>query len=141
LKKTLLCTIAVWSACLAQAGQACGPKRMHRGAQPVSCAQPAYAPQMVAYAQPTYASPQVAYAQPTYAQPALAAQQPASAPAPVAPTYNYQPASEDRPAYYYSYDNSGKLIVTQWADWLFRGGKQAGMARPPLPVIGLLRDN
>ena len=56
----------------------------------------------------------------------------------VAPTYQYNVAPGEATAYYYSYDDSGKLIVQEWMDWLFRGGRRAGMPRPPLPVIGLL---
>ncbi len=54
------------------------------------------------------------------------------------PLYNYAAADQTRPAYYYSYDNSGKMIVSQWVDFVFRGGKAEGMPRPPLPIIGRL---
>ncbi len=114
--------------CSTQAAQACGHKRMHRRcrcasvvAQPVS-----YAPMMVA---PASSTPQMAVAPVPAAAPAVA----------VTPAYDYQPAIDNRPAYYYSYDSSGKLIVSQWMDWVFRGGREAGMPRPPLPIVGLLR--
>lgn len=49
------------------------------------------------------------------------------------PRYAYDP---EPGAYYYSYDENGKLIVRRWMDWVFRGGREAGMPRPPLPVVG-----
>lgn len=49
------------------------------------------------------------------------------------PRYAYDP---EPGAYYYTYDENGKLIVRRWMDWVFRGGREAGMPRPPLPVVG-----
>ena len=64
------------------------------------------------------------------------------APTPAAaavPTYEYSAVGTGQPAYYYTYDNSGKLIVARWMDWVFRGGAAAGEPAPPLPIIGALR--
>ena len=55
------------------------------------------------------------------------------------PTYDYNAASMGQPAYYYTYDDSGKMVVAQWMDWVFRGGRAAGEPAPPLPIIGALR--
>ena len=129
------CLTAVALLCSAQAAPACCGKRMHRKAHQVACAQPAMGARPMAYPRPASAPPmatgQQAMAMPAQADPAVAS---------AGPSYNYQPAMENRAAYYYSYDASGKLIVTQWVDWLFRGGRDAGVPRPPLPVIGLLRN-
>ena len=58
----------------------------------------------------------------------------------VQPTYNYAASTSGQPAYYYTYDASGKLIIAQWMDWVFRGGRAAGEPAPPLPIIGALRN-
>ena len=111
-----------------------------------------------AYSQATHAYPQVTYAYPqaTYAYSPPVAYAPAPAPAAVAypsngvaeapasaialqPSYEYQAEPGGRAAYYYTYDNSGKLIIQQWGDWLFRGGREAGMPRPPMPIVGRLQ--
>ena len=89
----------------------------------------------------SYASPQMSYASP---QMATAAPTPAVAPVAatpvgVQPTYNYAAGANGEPAYYYTYDDSGKMVVTQWRDWLFRGGRANGEPAPPLPIIGALR--
>ena len=98
--------------------------------------------QTVAYPM-TYASPTPqAYSTPAPVMaaapaPAYAASAPV-APA-TAPSYEYTARPEAGGAYYYTYDDSGKLIIQQWGDWLFRGGKDAGMPRPPLPIVGYLQ--
>jgi hypothetical protein len=54
------------------------------------------------------------------------------------PLYIYNNTPDDNSAYYYTYDDSGKLVIRQWMDWLFRGGRKAGMPAPPLPIVGRL---
>lgn len=82
--------------------------------------------------------------QPSYqaapAPAAVATPSPPMAPAAVPPQYQYDAEPGGPTAYYYTYDDSGKLIVVQWMDWLFRGGRRAGMPAPPLPIVGRLRD-
>ena len=85
----------------------------------------------------TYASPQMAAMTPTPTMPPVTAAP--TVPAGVQPTYNYTAGATGQPAYYYTYDDSGKMIVTQWRDWLLRGGRAAGEPAPPLPIIGALR--
>jgi hypothetical protein len=98
-------------------------------------------PQPVDYppAQPVAPQP-VAYdsAQPATPRPLVRQPAPVSQPAPngVQPLYQYEAGPTGRTAYYYTYDPSGKLIVRRWMDWLYRGGREAGMPPPPLPVIG-----
>jgi hypothetical protein len=58
----------------------------------------------------------------------------------VHPLYTYQATPENGVAYYYTYNDSGELIIKQWMDWLFRGGRRAGLPAPPLPIIGRLND-
>jgi hypothetical protein len=94
--------------------------------QPVLPARPAYL-----YPAPRPAAPPATQAAPVSVQPATQA-----APVSVQPAYRYEAGPTGRPAYYYTYDESGKLIVQQWVDWVFRGGREAGMPRPPMPVIG-----
>lgn len=81
---------------------------------------------------------------------------PASAPSPAYPTavrtpqptpeggaqplYTYEASPGNGGAYYYTYDESGKLIIKQWMDWLFRGGRRAGLPAPPPPLIGRLNN-
>lgn len=103
---------------------------------PMMTAMPATMPAM------TYGSPQMAAAPApmTAMAPAPAPMEPTVAPAAVQPNYNYTAAPGGQPAYYYTYDNSGKLIVAQWMDWVFRGGRAAGEPAPPLPIIGALRN-
>ncbi len=104
--------------------------------------QTSYAPTYAPVAQPmTYASPQMAQTAPQAmtSAPAVAAA-PVSTVAEVQPTYEYTAATSGQPAYYYTYDNSGKIIVAQWMDWVFRGGRAAGEPAPPLPLIGALRN-
>ncbi len=88
----------------------------------------------------TYASPQVAQATPPAVTPAPVAATPASTVAEAQPTYEYTASTDGQPAYYYTYDNSGKIIVAQWIDWVFRGGRAAGEPAPPLPLIGAFRN-
>ena len=117
------------------AASACGRKcaaRHHRRA--ATC--------RVVYAAPTsytYATPQAASHTPLAASPAAAPSlAPAAAPPSpgVVPSYEYPTQPGVAVAYYYTYDDSGKLIIQQWMDFLFRGGKKAGMPRPPLPIVG-----
>jgi len=87
----------------------------------------------------SYATPQMAQMAPTVA----AAPAPATPPPSVAavqPTYDYTAAPDGVPAYYYTYDSSGKMVIAQWMDWVFRGGRAAGQPAPPLPIIGALRN-
>jgi len=90
----------------------------------------------------TYASPQMAQtpASMPVAPVAATAAPTTTAVAAVEPTYDYAAATSEQPAYYYTYDNSGKLIVAQWMDWVFRGGRAAVAPAPPLPIIGALRN-
>ena len=88
-----------------------------------------------------YASPQMMSTIGTpLAPPVMAANPSAPTPQPaVQPAYEYNSGATGEPAYYYTYDESNKLVVTQWRDWLFRGGRMAGEPAPPLPLIGALR--
>ena len=91
------------------------------------------------------AAPMMSYASPrmTAAAPAVMAAPVATAVptvAPVQPTYEYAASPNGQPAYYYTYDSSGKMVVAQWMDWVFRGGRAAGEPAPPLPIIGALRN-
>ena len=124
------------------AAEACGrcrvahsrPRRVAFQPRPITYGPAATPTPAVAYS-PQTASPPMTYAQPVAApQPAMTP----SSPGGVQPTYNYLAANPEAPAYYYTYDNSGKLVVSQWVDWLFRGGRAEGMPRPPLPIIGAL---
>ena len=137
--KRLVLLIGLTILLTSDAAIACGRCRVARAHPRRVVSQPrtvtAYAPAV------TDPSPQVVYA------PAMASAQPVPAPtvgipAPtsvVTPTYTYSAANGESPAYYYSYDNSGKMIVSQWVDWVFRGGRAEGMPRPPLPIIGNFR--
>ncbi len=121
-------------ACGGHRGRGCG---LHHRAVAVACAQPA--PAMMSYATPqtmTYATPQGTTAMAAAPAPEALAADPAAA----QPTYDYAAAPNGQPAYYYTYDSSGKLIVAQWMDWVFRGGRAAGEPAPPLPIIGALRN-
>lgn len=114
---------------------ACGHKarRTRRSCPPPPYRQPAQVRQ-TGYAVPPAYVPQASLAPPPVAYQPAPARQPAASP--VAPTYDYAADGAGRSAYYYTYDSSGKLIIQQWMDFVFRGGKEAGMPRPPLPVIG-----
>ncbi len=116
--------------------QACCGHKLHCHKQRQVC-QTSVAP---TYYQPaTTASPQ-AYAAPQMAAAAAAPTALAAAPASgVQPAYNYEAAPTGQQAYYYTYDSSGKLVIAQWMDWVFRGGRAAGEPAPPLPIIGALR--
>ncbi len=122
----------------------------------------AYQPRLT-YGPRPFAAPEAYEPRPTYGPQPLAAPlassypPPASSPPAIArtlvppppqaatgaqPLHDYTAAtSGERRAYYYTYDSSGKLIIQQWMDFLFRGGKEAGMPRPPLPLIGRLQRN
>ena len=98
-------------------------------------------PRTTVYRAPLYQSPPITSPQMTSTQPTIS-RAPIASPTPpgeVQPSYNYASANQGRQsAYYYTYDNSGKLVVSRWVDYLFRGGRAEGMPRPPLPVIGAL---
>ena len=128
---------------IGQVAEACGRcRRAHAQPRRVACQ-----PRQIAYQAPMSHATPVASPQMVYAQPTVSARPPApvmaTIPQPASgellPAYQYTAADQGQPAYYYTYDNSGKLIVSQWVDFLFRGGKAEGMPRPPLPVIGALR--
>ena len=121
----------------APARACCGHKtRCHQHRQ---VCQPVAAP--AAYYPAAAASPQAYAAPQTAAAPAVATAPVAAAPAAgVQPSYNYAAAPAGQPAYYYTYDSSGKLIIAQWMDWVFRGGRAAGEPAPPLPIIGALMN-
>ncbi len=135
----------------ARAGWGCGHRRGGRSARvarPVAapCPIPAYTMYPPATAMPPAAM--ASSAGPTYAvaappAPAPAAPAPPVVPSPaaagVAPAYTYNAAPGGNPAYYYTYDKDDRLIPVQWMDWLFRGGREAGELRPPLPIIGRLQ--
>ena len=76
---------------------------------------------------PAPAAPPMAYAAPA----AAAVPAPAAA---VQPAYVYRANSGDYQAYYYTYNDNGDLVIRQWMDWLFRGGRQAGLPAPPMPI-------
>ena len=108
-------------------------------------ATPAYAPPS-AYQRQPYAQPAPTYAPQAYqpAQPPIPAApnavpaQPASPG--VAPSYVYTAAPDGPPAYYYSYNDTGELVIKQWMDWVFRGGLASGRPAPPLPIIGRMMN-
>ncbi len=120
-------------ACCHRGARRCGHHRIVYARPVAAPAAYAAAPAVSAPAPAAYASPPQPVAQ-AVAAPSAVAPTPAEAPG-VQPMYRYA-AGEGTPAYYYTYDSSGKLIVQQWVDWVFRGGKEAGMPRPPLPIIG-----
>jgi hypothetical protein len=123
---------------LGGSARACGRVRRCHARAPIPVV---YCPPPVPVSMPTYAapSPQAVATSPQVAQapkPVQAVQAMPVAAAGVPPAYRYEASPAGPPAYYYTYDESGKLIVQQWADWVFRGGREAGMPRPPMPVIG-----
>ena len=139
---TLTGLLIVSSAAPSQA--CCGHRSKCRGHQRVMAA-PACQPTVMAA--PVAAMPAMSYASPQFAAaPTMApapvappmAAAPAAAPG-VQPSYDYAAGTNGQPAYYYTYDSSGKLIIAQWMDWVFRGGRAAGEPAPPLPIIGALR--
>lgn len=135
---------------VASSAQACRPRMRHRGG--VACIPPVYAPSAmsgqsraidqyqppVSVQTPVNSPPPVLSQQPTYDQPTVAQlpEVPQIPPSGVQPRYQYETGTTGQTAYYYTYDSSGKLIVQEWMDWVFRGGREVGMPRPPLPVIG-----
>lgn len=136
---------SLFLASLPAATQACGGHRGrcmgHHHRRAVTSVAYCPAPVMAASAQPTmsYATPQMAQAIPTASVAPVVAAAPAGVAA-VQPTYEYAASTNGQPAYYYTYDSSGKMIVAQWMDWVFRGGRAAGEPAPPLPIIGALRN-
>ena len=138
MNRNTMILLAISSAAWSTTAEACHGRRARRVAY--ACV-PAYtyAPAPTA----TYApAPMMSYApapMPTSNDAPVAAAPP-SAIAADPPQYQYNAEPGGPPAYYYTYDNSGKLIVVQWMDWLFRGGRRAGMPAPPLPIIGRLQN-
>ena len=125
----------------ASSSEAChGRKKCGKCSQQTMVPHPACGPVVMAPATGvpmSYASPQMAMMAPTQAVAPVAAAP--TVPTEIQPTYNYSAGATGEPAYYYTYDDSGKMVVTQWRDWLFRGGRAAGEPAPPLPIIGALR--
>ncbi|MBX9624280.1 MAG: hypothetical protein K2X82_10775 [Gemmataceae bacterium] len=109
---------------------ACGRRKKARPA--AGCVPPAAPP---VCAQPGYLTATQAVLVPGTAGDSV----PAAAAVALTPTAGVEPRYAYNPepgAYYYTYDENGKLIVRRWMDWVFRGGREAGMPRPPLPVVG-----
>jgi hypothetical protein len=124
----------------ANEAQACGRRRGCRWGHP----QAVY-PQACSYSPVVYYSPPITFVTvpPSAASPAPATEvraPQAASETEVRPLYTYEATPENGVAYYYTYDESGKLIIKQWMDWLFRGGRRAGLPAPPLPIIGRLND-
>ncbi len=113
--------------------------------QPVNSPQVVYQPQPAYQSQPLAAPEAFSFPQPAASAPPTAwtpVSPPPQAASTIQPMHDYTAATTgQRRAYYYSYDSSGKLIIQQWMDFLFRGGKEAGMPRPPLPIVGRLKRN
>ena len=130
MRTTILALIASLLVPIA-AAEACG----HRG----RCRKRHYMPP--AACTPTFSTAPVL----THPTPAIVV---ATYPTPAAPTMSTRPPQEVRPTYtyeagpggaapyYYSYNDTGELIVKQWMDWVFRGGRAAGRPAPPAPIIG-----
>ncbi len=112
----------------------------HRGRRARACPPPpcsSYAPPIAYSVPPPAASfaPAAPVAMATTPTPMTAA-------LPVAPSpYEYTADGQTTPAYFMTTDEAGKPIPVQWRDWLFRGGKEAGMPRPPMPILGRLRND
>ena len=125
---SLLVPIAAAEAC----GRRLGCRKKQYGP---SAARPlTYTPAPAAAPYPTMYVANPAPSSPT--APTMTARPPQVDPRGVRPTYSYESGPEGAPAYYYAYNDSGELIVKQWMDWLFRGGRAAGMPAPPPPIIG-----
>ena len=136
-----LAAVGLVASCPASS-EACGLRGRCHGHHRRVMAGPACAPAVttaapVAAMSTTYGTPQTAQAA---AAPSAVVAEPAMAAPAVQPSYEYAAATNGQPAYYYTYDSSGKLIVAQWMDWVFRGGRAAGEPAPPLPIIGNLRN-
>lgn len=147
MKKTPVAIALLLLLATCQMAQAGGRRRAWRSSAQSACRPTvSYQQPVTNLAPPVYSSAQTSQVQPTsYPQPQPMVYAVASAPLPpqtaapteAQPNYTYDVA-QGQPAYYYTYDSSGKLIIQQWMDWLFRGGRDAGMPRPPLPIIGRL---
>lgn len=126
----------------ADAAQACGRRcRCRRGDFPAVVARPVPYPSVSYYSAYSVPEPTPYVAAPAPTDPAsVRISQPTPAVG-VQPLYTYEAAPQENAAYYYTYDESGKLVIRQWMDWLFRGGRRAGMPAPPLPIIGRLNNN
>ena len=117
-------------------GRRCGCRRGHPRAvvaRPYSYAPAAYYPQPTALVEAPSPAASPAYPAAVQAPPAIPEN-------PVQPLYTYEASPENGVAYYYTYDDSGNLVIKQWMDWLFRGGRRAGLPAPPLPLIGRTGD-
>jgi hypothetical protein len=128
----------------AQAGRGCGHGHAGRSARVI---RPVSPPTIVAYQPPAYvmaatpiptpATPQAATVNPTTR--VMAAPNAGPIASGGTPAYVYQATPGGSPAYYYTYDKDDRLVPVQWMDWIFRGGREAGEPRPPLPIIGRLQ--
>ena len=134
----LLVIPSVTEACGGRGGRCRGHHHRQMVAAPV-CSPVVMMVAPVASPTLSYATPQMAQAAPAASVAPVAAGAPVEV-APTQPAYEYAAAPNGQPAYYYTYDSSGKLIVAQWMDWVFRGGRAAGEPAPPLPIIGALRN-
>ncbi len=145
MKRTILTISAVLLLSIGDA-EACGRRRAACGCRHPRSESPqrTATPAPIDYPPPMTYPPAVAYDQmPAAPESSIAYQTPVpvqSTPTGAQPTYEYDPVGGGQAAYYYTYDNSGKLIVSRWMDWVFRGGRVAGLPAPPLPVIGALRN-
>lgn len=153
MRTTLLAPVLAILALSGDEAQACGRRcRCRHGysravvARPYTYAPVAYGAQPyapVVYYTQAYAPVEAPASSPAPADPtAVQATQatPAGAEAGVRPRYTYEASAENGVAYYYTYNDSGDLIIKQWMDWLFRGGRRAGLPAPPLPIIGRINN-
>ena len=133
--KTIL-WVSVFAFVLASAGdaQACGQcRRSGHGRSRIHSSSPSHTHRSSASQPPILVSVSPPAAAPAEVRP------PQVAPAPtVQPQHTYQATPENGEAYYYTYDDSGNLIVKQWMDWLRPAPGRP--PAPPLPIIGHLNN-